>query len=82
MPSTVARANSDSESSGMPVSSNGVDSEIGPIALSTPYEDTEIPLDSLSEFARSTVEQTISASSLSNARQIVGTISDTAELNR
>jgi PPM family protein phosphatase len=60
----------------------GVQQGIGPIALSTPYEDTEIPLDSLSEFARSTVEQTISASSLSNARQIVATISDTAELNR
>ncbi|MDY0908075.1 PP2C family serine/threonine-protein phosphatase [Microbacterium sp. CFBP9034] len=57
----------------------GVQQGIGPIALSTPYEDTEIPLDSLSEFARVTVEQTISASSLSDARRIVATISDTAE---
>ncbi|MCC2032824.1 PP2C family protein-serine/threonine phosphatase [Microbacterium allomyrinae] len=57
----------------------GVQQSIGPISLSTPYEDTEIPLTSLSEFARSTVEQTISASSLTDARRIVSSISDTAE---
>ena len=39
----------------------GVQQDIGPISLSTPYEDTGIPLDSLSDFARATVEQTISA---------------------
>ena len=49
---------------------------IGPISLSTPFEDTGIPLDSLSEFARATVEGTISANSLSHARQIVSGISD------
>jgi protein phosphatase len=57
----------------------GVQQNIGPISLSTPYEDTDIPLDSLSDFARATVEQTISASSLSDARRIVTSISDTAE---
>jgi protein phosphatase len=57
----------------------GVQQNIGPIVLSTPYEDTQIPLDSLSDFARATVEQTISASSLSDARRIVASISDTAE---
>jgi protein phosphatase len=57
----------------------GVQQNIGPIVLSTPYEDTQIPLDSLSDFARVTVEQTISASSLSDARRIVASISDTAE---
>jgi len=56
----------------------GVQQNIGPISLSTPYEDTGIPLDSLSEFARATVEQTISANSLSHARQIVSGISDLA----
>jgi protein phosphatase len=56
----------------------GVQQSIGPISLSTPYEDTGIPLDSLSDFARATVEQTISANSLSHARQIVSGISDLA----
>ncbi|MFB7882925.1 PP2C family protein-serine/threonine phosphatase [Microbacterium sp. NPDC056057] len=56
----------------------GVQQGIGPISLSTPYEDTGIPLDSLSDFARATVEQTISANSLSHARQIVSGISDLA----
>jgi len=54
----------------------GVQQNIGPISLSNPYEDTGIPLDSLSDFARATVEQTISANSLSHARQIVSGISD------
>ncbi|MFB7891919.1 PP2C family protein-serine/threonine phosphatase [Microbacterium sp. NPDC056044] len=56
----------------------GVQQSIGPISLSTPFEDTEIPLDSLSQFARATVEQTISANSLSHARQIVSGISQLA----
>jgi protein phosphatase len=56
----------------------GVQQNIGPISLSTPYEDTKIPLDSLSDFARATVEGTISANSLSHARQIVSGISDLA----
>lgn len=54
----------------------GVQQNIGPISLSTPYEDTGIPLDDLSDFARATVEGTISASSLSDARRIVADISD------
>jgi serine/threonine protein phosphatase PrpC len=56
----------------------GVQQNIGPISLSTPYEDTGIPLDDLSDFARATVEGTISASSLSDARRIVADISDLA----
>ncbi len=56
----------------------GVQQNIGPIALSTPYEDTGIPLDSLSDFARATVVGTISASSLQDARRIVADISDLA----
>ncbi|MGZ0712180.1 PP2C family protein-serine/threonine phosphatase (plasmid) [Coraliomargarita sp. W4R53] len=54
----------------------GVQQGIGPISLSTPYEDTEIPLDSLSDFALATVQQTISASSLPDARRIVTSISE------
>jgi protein phosphatase len=57
----------------------GVQQNVGPISLSTPYEDTGIPLDALSDFARATVEQTISASSLSDARRIVSSISETSE---
>ncbi|GAA2979832.1 protein phosphatase [Microbacterium terrae] len=56
----------------------GTQQNIGPITLSTPYEDTGIPLDSLSDFARATVQQTISASSLSDARRIVADISELA----
>ena len=56
----------------------GVQQSIGPISLSTPYEDTEIPLDDLSDFARATVEATISASSLPDARRIVADISELA----
>ena len=56
----------------------GVQQNIGPISLSTPYEETGIPLDSLSDFARATVEGTISASSLTDARRIVADISDLA----
>jgi protein phosphatase len=56
----------------------GVQQNIGPISLSTPFEDTGIPLDSLSDFARATVQGTISASSLSDARRIVADISDLA----
>ena len=56
----------------------GVQQNIGPISLSTPYEDTGIPLDSLSDFARATVQGTISATSLEDARRIVTSISETA----
>lgn len=54
----------------------GIQQNIGPIPLSTPYQDTGIPLDDLSAFARSTVEQTISASSLADAQRIVATIAE------
>lgn len=52
----------------------GVQQNLGPISLSTPYEDTGIPLDSLSNFARATVEDTITAGSLADARRIVADI--------
>jgi PPM family protein phosphatase len=49
----------------------GIQQSLGPICLSTPYEDTQIPLANLSEFDRTTVEGTISARSLSDAELIV-----------
>lgn len=56
----------------------GIQQGIGPIALSTPYQDTGIPLDDLSEFARATIEQTISAASLADAQRIVASLADSA----
>jgi protein phosphatase len=49
----------------------GVQQSIGPIALSTPYEDTGIDLTDLAPFDRLTVERTISARSLADAEAIV-----------
>ena len=54
----------------------GIQQDLGPISLSTPYQDTGIPLDDLSEFARTTVEQTIPASSLEHAQRIVASLAD------
>ena len=52
----------------------GIPQDIGPIKLSTVYEDTDIELDSLSEFTRERITQTIPAGSLDNARRIVESI--------
>ncbi len=52
----------------------GIPQDIGPISLSTVYEDTDIELDTLSEFTRERVTQTIPAGSLDNARRIVESI--------
>ncbi|GAA1949351.1 PP2C family protein-serine/threonine phosphatase [Microbacterium aquimaris] len=57
----------------------GIQQDIGPISLSTPYEDTGIALDDLPSFTRSTVERTISADSLEAAEVIVDRLRDTAE---
>ncbi len=45
----------------------GIQQNIGPISLSTPYEDTDILLDDLPSLRRGTVERTISARSLDDA---------------
>jgi len=57
----------------------GIQQGIGPISLSTPYDDTGILLDDLPSFERSTVEETISARSLANAEAIVERLRETAE---
>lgn len=49
----------------------GIPQSIGPISLSSEYEDTDIVLADLSDFDRQTVEATITARSLSDAELIV-----------
>ena len=49
----------------------GVQQGIGPISLSSVYEDTDIALADLSPFDRQSVESTISARSLADAQLIV-----------
>ncbi|WP_157154954.1 MULTISPECIES: Stp1/IreP family PP2C-type Ser/Thr phosphatase [unclassified Diaminobutyricimonas] len=49
----------------------GVQQGIGPISLSSVYQETGIDLDDLPEYTRMTVEQTISADDLQDARAIV-----------
>ncbi|MBN9184756.1 MAG: serine/threonine-protein phosphatase, partial [Microbacterium sp.] len=56
----------------------GIQQNIGPISLSSVYEDTDVPLDSLTEFDRQTVEGTINAGSLQEAEQIVSNLRTTA----
>lgn len=57
----------------------GVQQNLGPIPLSTPYLDTNVALDDLAEFERTAVEQTISASSLADAQAIVGRLRASTE---
>ncbi|MCR2813026.1 protein phosphatase 2C domain-containing protein [Microbacterium sp. zg.Y1090] len=57
----------------------GIQQTIGPLSLSTPYRDTGIELADLPAFVRDSVEQTISAGSLDDARRIVTQLRDTAE---
>ncbi|MFV0318859.1 MAG: Stp1/IreP family PP2C-type Ser/Thr phosphatase [Microbacterium sp.] len=49
----------------------GIQQGIGPIPLSSVYEDTGIPLDDLTYFQQLSVQETISAGSLKEAREIV-----------
>ncbi|KFF58521.1 protein phosphatase [Cryobacterium sp. MLB-32] len=49
----------------------GVQQDIGPIALSSVYEDTSLELSSLRVYDRQQVEKTISAASLEEARLII-----------
>lgn len=56
----------------------GVQQSIGPISLSSVYQTTTIQLDALPEFQRDRVEQTINATSLRNAHEIVDRLSASA----
>ena len=57
----------------------GIQQDLGPIPLSSPYYDTQIPLDDLPFYQRYAVQQTISARSLADAQAIVETIRSTVE---
>jgi len=57
----------------------GIQQSIGPISLSTVYQDTNIPLSELSDFDRQTVQATISAPSLNDAEKIVERLRPAAE---
>lgn len=59
----------------------GVQQDIGPLSLSTPFEDTGIDLSDLPPFSRTTVERTISAQSLEDARTIADRLRIAAEAN-
>ncbi|MBN9224866.1 MAG: protein phosphatase [Microbacterium sp. SCN 70-27] len=55
----------------------GIQQDLGPISLSTPYEETGILLSDLPFYQRLAVQQTISARSLADAQQIVETMRET-----
>jgi len=57
----------------------GIQQDLGPIALSSVYEDTEIRLSDLPFYQRLEIQQTISARSLADAQTIVDTIRNTLE---
>lgn len=57
----------------------GIQQDLGPISLSSPYDETGILLSDLPFYQRLAVQQTISARSLADAESIVETIRQTAE---
>lgn len=59
----------------------GVQQNIGPISLSSPHEDTGIPIDDLPGYERIRVEQTITARSLEHAETIAERLRVSAEAN-
>jgi serine/threonine protein phosphatase PrpC len=54
----------------------GVQQDVGPISLSSVFRTTDIDLDALPSYSRSTVEDTIPADSLSDAERIVEQLSN------
>lgn len=54
----------------------GVQQNIGPISLHSVYQQTSIKLDELNSYTRSTVEDTISANDLDDARAIIQRLAD------
>ena len=57
----------------------GVQQSIGPLTLSEVYEETSIRVDSLSMFEQARVVDTITAESLSDAREIIDRLDDDGE---
>ena len=57
----------------------GIQQDIGPFSMSNEHNDTGIPLSMLSTYDRQQVEQTISASSLEEAQEIVSRLRTTSK---
>ena len=70
------RRSSDLVDSGNVAIFRGVQQDVGPISLSSVYRTTDIDLDALPSYSRSTVEDTIPADSLSDAERIVEQLSN------
>ncbi|KAA9106305.1 PP2C family protein-serine/threonine phosphatase [Microbacterium rhizomatis] len=60
----------------------GIQQGIGPISLSSVYEDTGIPIADLPEFERSAVEATVSAQSLAEAEDIAARLRATVAVTK
>ncbi|MFC5930631.1 serine/threonine-protein phosphatase [Cryobacterium melibiosiphilum] len=59
----------------------GVQQDLGPIKLSSVYEDTDLELSALRVYDRQLVEQTISATSLTDAMKIVDRLTNSSSAN-
>jgi len=59
------------EDDGVVVIYQGVQQNVGPFSLSTPYEETAITVDDLPPFIQDSVRETLPADSLDEARRIV-----------
>ena len=57
----------------------GVQQDLGPIPLSSVYQDTNIDVEDLRVYDRQQVENTISASSLDDARRIIDRLEDAVD---
>jgi protein phosphatase len=64
------------ESNGKVAIFQGVQQSLGPISLSSVYQKTDIPVDSLSSYEQQQVEDTINATSLADAERIVNQLAD------
>jgi protein phosphatase len=54
----------------------GVQQDLGPISLSSVYRETDISLDTLSSFTRTSIEATITANDLADAERIVNQLAN------
>jgi len=57
----------------------GIQADVGPVSLSSVYQQTSITLRSLPTYTRETVENTISAGSLADAEEIIERLSNVSE---
>ncbi|HEU4849796.1 MAG TPA: serine/threonine-protein phosphatase, partial [Terrimesophilobacter sp.] len=57
----------------------GVQQDLGPISLHSVYQQTSIKLEDLTPYTRSTIEDTISADNLDDARAIIQRLADSTD---